>query len=145
MLNVPRCYRSYTWCAENKRFRLSNFPSLSQLSLSSDMALRARTYTCAALYANNECTGWRQLTPCETETPTAERQIGRSVGRLVGRLVGRSVGCSRATPLKLKGRRVRDGLFSRRLKLKLGCIAFEYNTPGQTAPSVSLPSSSVVN
>lgn len=92
MLNVPRCCRSYTQCAENKRFRLSNFPSLSQLSLSSDVRAcppRAQ-YTCAALYANNECTGWQQLTPRGTETPTAERQVGR--------LVGRSVGCSQAFP-----------------------------------------------
>lgn len=49
MLNVPRCCRGYTRCAENKRFRLSNFPSLSQLSLSSDVGSRARAheYVCS--------------------------------------------------------------------------------------------------
>lgn len=115
MLNVPRRYRGYIWCAENKRFRLSNFPSLSQLSLSSDVASRARAHVRVRVQLCMQITSapaGSSSQPRGTETPTAERQDGGSVGRSVGR----------EHPPEIEGSWTRDGLFSRRLKLKLGCI-----------------------
>lgn len=86
----------YTRCVGNKWFQLSNFPSLSQLSLSSTVALCARAhlhiriYACAALYANNECAGWDSL-----RARARERDANcETTGRLL----------AQASPLKLKGR-----------------------------------------
>lgn len=103
MLNVPRCRRrrrrrNTRGCAENKRFQLSNFPSLSQLSLSSAVASRALALACicmcATLYANNECTGWAARAH-NRETPRLRSD--RPGGPLVARS-RRSVARSRASP-----------------------------------------------